>query len=167
MRNWPPHRIGHRIAEEGAREGRIVPHDCEHFLGGGFLEAGPAEIVLLRGEDGFLDGFLEAVGLVFLEGVELVQALDEKQVGELLDDGERIGDAAGPEGVPDAVDFGFDFACDHWMTKTLGNPKAAGKRGNDPLRRQSFFADSGRVGTLSCKVPSPRSMRPPSPVSQR
>jgi hypothetical protein len=68
---------------------------------------------LLRREDGFLDGFLEAVGLVFLEGVDLVQALDEEQVGELLDDGERIGDAAGPEGVPDAVDFGFDFASDH------------------------------------------------------
>jgi hypothetical protein len=47
--------------------------------------------------------------------VDLVQPLDEEQVGELLDDGERIGDAAGPEGVPDAVDFGFDFACDHWM----------------------------------------------------
>jgi hypothetical protein len=49
--------------------------------------------------------------------VDLVQAFDEEQVGELLDDGERVGDAAGPQGVPDAVDFGFDFACDHWMGK--------------------------------------------------
>ena len=72
-------------------------------------------MILCGGEDGFLDGCLEPVGLVLLEGVELIQPLDEEQVGELLDDGERIGDAPGPEGVPDAVDFGFDFACDHWM----------------------------------------------------
>ena len=70
-------------------------------------------MVLLRGENGILDGLLEAVGLVFLEGVKFVQPLDEEQVGELLDNGERIGNTAGSEGVPDAVDFGFDFACDH------------------------------------------------------
>jgi hypothetical protein len=45
--------------------------------------------------------------------VEVVQALDEEQVGELLDDGEGVGDAACPEGVPDAVHFGFDFASNH------------------------------------------------------
>ena len=100
------------------REG-FIPHAGEHFLRGGFLEAGPAEVVLLRGEDGVLDGFLEAVGLVFLEGVEFVQALNEKQIGELLDDGEGIGDAAGPESVPDAVHFGFDFASNHWMAAGL------------------------------------------------
>ncbi len=118
------------VLDEGER---LVAHGGEHLLGGGFLEAGPAEAFLLRGEDGFFDGFLEAVGLVFLEGVELVQALDEKQVGELLDNGEWIGDAAGPQGVPDAVDFGFDFACDHWMGKAyLGriqeSRRDAGKR---------------------------------------
>jgi hypothetical protein len=56
---------------------------------------------------------LEAVGLVLLEGVEFVQALGEEQVSELLNDGERIGDATGSQAVPDAVDFGFGFACDH------------------------------------------------------
>jgi len=50
---------------------------------------------------------------VLLEGVDLVEALDEEQVGEVLDDGERIRDAAGPEGVSDAVHFRFDFAGDH------------------------------------------------------
>ena len=54
---------------------------------------------------GFLDGFPEAVGLVFLEGVEFVQAFDEEQVGELLDDSERIGDAAGVERHPNGIDF--------------------------------------------------------------
>lgn len=32
-----------------------------------------------------------------------------------------VGDAAGPEGVPDAVDFGFDFASDHWMGACLAH----------------------------------------------
>lgn len=101
---------------DGLDEGKgVIAHRGEHFIRREFLEARPAELVLLRREDGFLDGFLEAVRLVFLEGVDLVQALDEEQVGELLDDGERIGDAAGPQGVPDAVDFGFDFASDHWI----------------------------------------------------
>ena len=104
-----------RLAEGlDEREG-VIPHGGEHFLGRGFLEARPAELVLLRGEDRVLDGLFEAVGLVLLEGVDLIQTLDEEQVGELLDDGEGIGDAAGPEGVPDAVYFGFDFASDHWM----------------------------------------------------
>jgi hypothetical protein len=105
---------------DGLDEGKgVIPHGGEHLVGGGLLEAGPAELVLCGGEDGVLDGLLEAVGLVFLEGVELVEALDEEQVGELLDDGEWIGDAAGPQGVPDAVDFGFDFACYHLLQAGL------------------------------------------------
>ncbi len=91
----------------------LIAHRGEHFIRRAFLEAGPAQPFLFRREDGILDGFLEAVRLVFLESVDFIQALDEEQIGELLDDGERIGDAAGPEGVPDAVNFGFDFASDH------------------------------------------------------
>ncbi len=102
-----------RLAE-GLDEGEsVVPHSDKHLLRGGLLEAGPAEAILFGGEYGVLDGFLEAIGLVLPEGVEFIQPLDEEQVGELLDDGERIGDAAGPQGVPDAVYFGFDFASDH------------------------------------------------------
>lgn len=52
---------------------------------------GPAELILCGGGDG------------------------------LLDDGGGIGDAAGPEGVPDAVDFGFDFASDHSMNAFLAH----------------------------------------------
>jgi hypothetical protein len=35
--------------------------------------------------------------------VNVVQPADEQQEGDLLDDFERVGDAAGPEQVPDAV----------------------------------------------------------------
>jgi hypothetical protein len=39
-----------------------------------------------------------------------IQPLDEEQVGELLDDFEGVGDAAGPEDVPDAVNLVTQFA---------------------------------------------------------
>jgi len=45
--------------------------------------------------------------------VEVVEALDEQQVGNLLDDLERVGDAAGPERIPDAVDLIAEFPGEH------------------------------------------------------
>ena len=62
---------------------------------------------------GFSIGWPVRVALVLLAGVQLVQTLDEQQVGELLDDGERIRDAAGPHGVPDSVDLGLQLTGDH------------------------------------------------------
>ena len=85
------------------------------------LEAGPAEIVVgaalgifALGEDAALEfGQLQAGGLVFLEGVEVVEALEEEQVGDLLDDLEGIGNAAGPEGIPEGINFTADIAGEH------------------------------------------------------
>lgn len=65
------------------------------------------------GEDAALHGFLQPGGLVFFQGVEVVQAAQEEQVGDLLDDFDRVGDAARPEGVPDLVDFAFEVAGEH------------------------------------------------------
>jgi hypothetical protein len=45
--------------------------------------------------------------------VQVVQAADEQQVGDLLDHLQRVGDAAGPEGIPDLVDLVLDVAGDH------------------------------------------------------
>ena len=42
-----------------------------------------------------------------------VEPLDEEQIGELLDDRERIRNAARPHGVPDLVDLGLEFTRDH------------------------------------------------------
>ena len=39
--------------------------------------------------------------------VHILQTLEEDEVGHLLDGGDRIGDAAGPEAVPKSVDFRF------------------------------------------------------------
>ena len=64
---------------------------------------------------GLLDGLAGAGGLGFLERLQLVEPLDEEQVSKLLDDRERVRDAPGPHGVPDAVDLGFEFAGDHGL----------------------------------------------------
>lgn len=55
----------------------------------------------------------EGVGRFFLEGVDVVKAADEEQVGELLDHRDGVGDAAGPEGFPDFIDLVAEFACEH------------------------------------------------------
>ena len=102
------------VAAEPLDEGEhLVAHRGEHRLRRGLLEAGPAQVVLAGGEHRLLDGLADAGSLALFQGVQLVQPLDEQQVGELLDDRKGVGDAAGPHGVPDAVDFGFDFTGDH------------------------------------------------------
>ena len=85
------------------------------------LEARPAAIfvgaalrVFALGEDAALQFFeLQTSGLVFLQRVQVVEALEEQQIGDLLDDFERIGDAAGPEGIPEGVNSTADFAVEH------------------------------------------------------
>lgn len=50
---------------------------------------------------------------VFLELLGIVQSAHEREVGDLLDHLERIGDAARPEGVSHLIDFRAKFPCDH------------------------------------------------------
>ena len=101
----PTHRL-----DEGEHP---VPHCLEHLLRRKLLETRPAQSVLVGGEHRLLDRLAGAGGLVLLARVQLVQPLDEEQVGELLDDRERVRDAAGPHGVPDSVDLGLQLTGDH------------------------------------------------------
>ncbi len=86
--------------------------DREHLGRRHVLEVAPP-VVLVRaapvigaiGEDHPGNWLAEAVRLVLLEDLEVVEALEEEEVGELLDHLEGIGDPARPEGVPDAVDL--------------------------------------------------------------
>ena len=111
-------RVGRAVAAKRAQEGKdVVVDDREHFLGLEMLEARPAQVVVrpapgiaALGEDAALHRALEAQGFIFLQGVEVVEALEEEQVGDLLDDFEGIGDATGPEGVPEGIDLGAEFA---------------------------------------------------------
>lgn len=65
---------------------------------------------------------VEPVGLVFFERVQVVEPAQEEQVGDLLDHLDGVGDAAGPEGVPDLVDFAFEFAGEHEGVRGKKNP---------------------------------------------
>ena len=102
-------RPAHRL-DEGEHP---VAYRLEHLLRRKLLETRPAQSVLVGGEHRLLDRLPGAGGLVLLARVQLVQPLDEQQVGELLDDRERVRDAAGPQGVPDSVDLGLQLTGDH------------------------------------------------------
>jgi hypothetical protein len=54
-----------------------------------------------------------ARSLQFLQRVQVVQEFEKKQIGNLLDDFEGVGDAAGPESIPDAVNLITDFTGEH------------------------------------------------------
>ena len=66
-------------------------------------------------------GRFSRAGPILLERVEVVEAAQEEQIGNLFDDLQRIGDAAGPEGIPDLVDLALDGAGDHVAALRFGS----------------------------------------------
>lgn len=95
--------------------------DHRHYLAWlKILKARPAEVgvgttlfVRALRENSTLDGDAKGLCLVFFERLKLVEPLNEQEIRDLFDDGERIGDAARPEGIPDFVDLVADFAGKH------------------------------------------------------
>jgi hypothetical protein len=94
----------------------VFGDDFEHRAGITVLQPRPAHIlirnaaafadlVLAGWKDTAPDRFAKAVGLVFFAGMRVIKAAHEQQVRDLLDDFERIGDAARPKGIPDPVDL--------------------------------------------------------------
>jgi hypothetical protein len=53
----------------------------------------------------------------------MVQLFQKNKIGKLLDNGERIGDSAGPEVVPYSIDLRFYFACNHFLILIEGKNK--------------------------------------------
>ena len=114
-------RVGGVVGTQGSKEWEdAVSDDVVHVGGSEVLEARPAEGVvgaavgvLAFGKDSALHRPTEPDGLVLLQRLQVVEAAKEEQVGDLLDDLKRIGDAAGPEGVPDAIDLASDLAGQH------------------------------------------------------
>ena len=103
----------------------MLADDLVHLGRGEVLELAPAEIlvrtpailafpILALGKHPPLHRLLQARGLVFFQGVQVIQPAQEEQVGDLLDDLQRVGDAAGPEGIPDCIDLALDFAGHHF-----------------------------------------------------
>lgn len=60
-----------------------------------------------------LHRLLFPVGLQFLGNFLFVQSLEKEKVGNLLNDFERVGDAARPESIPDLIDLTANFAGKH------------------------------------------------------
>ncbi len=122
------------VRAQGAQHGEhVFAHGSKHLGRGFVLEAAPAQGVVVAAfgvvaewEDVPRHGAAQAVGLVFFERVQVVEPAQEEQVGDLLDDFERVGDAAGPEGVPDLVDFAFEVAGEH---RALGMKRTRLRRG--------------------------------------
>ena len=87
------------------------------------MEPGPLELFPGHGAVSHLDlsGKNALVGqaqhgtLLGPQVVRLIQVVDEHEVGHLLHHVQGVGDAAGPEGLPEAVDFVSQFACQHFI----------------------------------------------------
>jgi hypothetical protein len=115
--------VGRTVATQCAEPGKdVLSHHLIHLCRGEVLEARPAEVlvgsllrILSKGKDRVLYRFLEPGGLVLLQGMEIVEAPQEQEIGDLLDYLERVGNAPGPEGIPDAVDLIPDLAGEHGL----------------------------------------------------
>jgi hypothetical protein len=64
-------------------------------------------------ENAPLQGYPQRGGFRLLERLQLVEALNEEQVGDLLHDAHRVRQAARPKVVPNGVDLILDLAHDH------------------------------------------------------
>ena len=112
-------RILQKAAETGAL-GDFIPHeweklvtdDLEHFVAAEVSEAGPAEILPLGGECS-CERAREFLSPAFVAGFRDIEQPGEHEVADLLDDGDRIGDAAGVELQPEGVDLGFEAVGNH------------------------------------------------------
>jgi hypothetical protein len=133
-------RVGGIVAAQRAQKRKdVVVHNRKHFLRFKILEPRPAQIIVgaaLRvmacGKDAALHRFLEPGGFVFLQRVQIVEPLKEQQVGDLLDDFERIGNAARPEGIPEGINLVANVSSNHGRLAIAGiviSERLDGKKG--------------------------------------
>ena len=107
-----------QILDEGENP---LLHGGVHLPGGEIVEDAPlepaavhgalAELHLIR-EDALIRQ-AEHGRLLGAEIVRVVQIVDEHEIGHLLDHVQRVRETTGPEDLPEAVDFVFQFACNH------------------------------------------------------
>ena len=117
-------RVGGLVAAQRPQERKdVLADDVVHVGRREMLEPRPA-VVLVRARRARmvvltlrkqppLDRLFEPGRFQLFERLQLVQPLDEKQVSDLLDDFQRIGNAAGPEGIPDLVNLVANFVGQH------------------------------------------------------
>src|SRR5579863_3834674 len=88
------------------------------------LEPAPAEVligtllaVLALGEEARLHGLLFYIGLQFLGGFEFVQALEEEEIGNLLNDFQRVGNPTRPKSIPYLINLTADLTSKHRFSR--------------------------------------------------
>lgn len=102
-----------RAGAQGLQKGKnAVLDDVEHLCGGQVPEDRPHVLSPLPAENAGI-GQVQHDGLLGPGVVQSVQVVDEHEVGDLLDDGQRVGQPIGPEGLPERVDLVFQFAGAH------------------------------------------------------
>ena len=102
--------VGVQALDEGEHQ---LLHHRVHLSGRKIVEPGPLELLPghgavphrnLTGENALV-GQAQHGALLGTQVVGLIQVVDEHEVGYLLHHVQGVGDAAGPEGLPESVDF--------------------------------------------------------------
>jgi hypothetical protein len=95
----------------------VFVHHLEHLGRGEVLEMRPAVVVVRPalfvrplGEDALLHRLLQALGLLLLKRLEVVEPADEQQIGDLLDYLQRVRDPARRERIRDLVNLPLDVS---------------------------------------------------------
>ena len=73
----------------------------------------PRMVVIAFRKQAALDGRLQPSSFQLFERLQLIQPLDEKQIGDLLDHFQRIGNPAGPKRIPDLIDLATNLGGKH------------------------------------------------------
>ena len=116
---------GQFLAQE--REDALV-EDSKHFGFIEVLELRPPHILVRTpeligtfGEDRILNRLAGPRGFAFCGNLVVVKPLEEQQVGDLLDDLQRVGDASRPKSIPHAVYLRLQFPGNHAFHLSGGN----------------------------------------------
>jgi len=106
-----------KVSAETGQDQNVFADHGKHFGRCEISETRPAQIVVVAlfcilscREDAPFHRFAEAQCFVFFQGVHFVQTAQKQEVGDLFHYLQRVGDAAGPEGIPDSVALAADFA---------------------------------------------------------
>ena len=90
----------------------LVADMGQHFIGAIVAPCFPAAVLVGRAKAAEVGLSGDGPALFVLAFLHVEQAAVHEE-GDLLDDGERVGDAASPEFGPEAVDTVLKFAGDH------------------------------------------------------
>ena len=140
------------IAERTEEGEHFLVHEAVHLRGvGQLLDRRPAQVRLTLRERHRGAGAAQAAQLALRPLLLLVQLAQEQQVGDLLDHLERIRDASGSEGVPDAVHAVLQFSRDHPNESKCASDHRAPPplRGTGDVPAGTPWAVSAGNGTVS------------------